>query len=276
MVRYSLRLPLLLYGGCLALVLLDIRLLPRLIDGYGGLELEYRPVEQATRLAYLLAALAGALGLRGPASSPAPASRRATRTARLLLVFGLVMVLLENNWDMGLREALVGRLAFAAALGAALLALAWLMRSGGRAPPLLCGAAVALLALGQVADTLHDKYTGGLLGHALVQGFAGLPGIEEGAELLAAAAVADAAWRWYGAVADAQRLRREPAVTRLVVGLVAFGIGNGFLAYKMHGRYGHFVSNEVAAVGVVLMMVGAWVAWRAWRDPALRDALNAS
>ncbi len=61
MARYSLRLPLLLYGGSLALIALDLRPLPRLIDGYGGLELEYRPVEQATRLAYLV----GALVLRG-------------------------------------------------------------------------------------------------------------------------------------------------------------------------------------------------------------------
>ncbi len=269
MARYSLRLPLLLYGGSLALILLDLRLLPRLIDGYGGVELEYRPVEQATRLAYLLAALAGALALRGLATATRRAAR-AARVARLLLIFGLLMVLLENNWDLTLRESLVGRLVFAGVLGVALLALAWSMWGWGRAPPLLCGAALALLALGQVADTIHDHHTGGLLGHALVQRFAGLPGIEEGTELLAAVAMADAAWRWYGAVADAGRLRRAPAATRLIAGLAAFGIGNGFLAYKMHGRWGYFVSNEVAAVGLLLIAVGAWVAWRAWHELSLR------
>ena len=99
-----------IYGSCMLLFLLDIHLLPQFFVGYGAIESEYRLLEQATRLAYLLVVMMAWLDLRLGDSN---GENRSRNVGGLLLSLGLVMVLLENNWDLTLRETLVGRLVFA-------------------------------------------------------------------------------------------------------------------------------------------------------------------
>ena len=37
----------------------------------------------------------------------------------------MILVILENNWDLTLRESMIGRFIFAATLGSVLLRLSW-------------------------------------------------------------------------------------------------------------------------------------------------------
>ena len=123
-----------IYGSCMLLFLLDIHLLPRIFVGFGAIEPEYRPLEQATRLAYLLVAMLAWLDLRLGDSN---GENRSRSVGWLLLSLGLVMVLLENNWDLTLRETLLGRLVFAVLLGAVLVWLSWLTLYWGWRMPTL-------------------------------------------------------------------------------------------------------------------------------------------
>ena len=52
---------------------------------------------------------------------------------------------------------------------------------------------------------------------------------------------------------------RNPDGLKLLAGLSLFGIGNGFLAFTREGTGGNFVSNELAALGGLLIIVGSWM-----------------
>ena len=51
---------------------------------------------------------------------------------------------------------------------------------------------------------------------------------------------------------------RNPDGLKLLAGLSLFGIGNGFLAFTREGTGGHFVSNELAALGGLMIILGSW------------------
>ena len=253
-----------IYGSCMFLFLLDIHLLPRVFIGYGAIEPEYRPLEQATRLAYLLVAMVAWLDLRLGDSN---GENRSRNVGWLLLSLGLVMVLLENNWDLTLRETLLGRLVFATLLGAVLVWLSWLtLYWGWRMPTLFC-LMVALLALGQGADTYHDGQGGRLLENPAVRAVGTSPGLEESSELLAAWVFFHAAWLWHCRQSATIRFWRTAVGARLVGGLLLLGVGNGFLAFTREGHGGHFISNEMAILGFLLMVMGVWVVWRQLKQP---------
>lgn len=248
-----------IYGSCILLFLLDIHLLPQFFVGYDAIEPEYRPLEQATRLAYLLVMVMAGLDLRLGDSN---GENRSRNVGWLLLSLGLVMVLLENNWDLTLRETLVGRLVFAVLLGSVLVWLAWLTKYWGWRMPTLYCLMIGLLALGQVADTFHDDQGGKLLENTAVRATGTLSGLEEFSELLAAWVFFHAAWLWHCRQPSIILFWRTVTGARLAGGLMLFGVGNGFLAFSREGHGGHFVSNEMAVLGILLMVMGAWVVWR--------------
>ncbi len=255
-----------IYGSCMLLFLLDIHLLPQIFVGYGAIESEYRPLEQATRLAYLLVAMVAWLDLRLGDSN---GENRSRSVGWLLLSLGLVMVLLENNWDLTLRETLLGRLVFAALLGAVLVWLSWLtLYWGWRMPTLYC-LMVVLLALGQAADTFHDGLGGRLLENPAVHAVGTFPGFEETSELLVAWVFFHAAWLWHCRQSATIRFWRTTVGARLVVGLLLLGVGNGFLAFTREGRGGHFISNEMAILGFLLLVMGVCVLWRQLKEPVM-------
>jgi hypothetical protein len=48
-------------------------------------------------------------------------------------------------------------------------------------------------------------------------------------------------------------------------------MGNGFLAFTREGHGGHFISNEMAILGFLLMVIGVWVAWRQLKQPVTQS-----
>ena len=81
-----------------------------------SVESEYRPIEIATRLAVLLIFLLAVIHL-----FQIRKGHRDFRLVGLMVVVGLMLVFLENNWDATLREPLVGRFFLAGFLGGSLL-----------------------------------------------------------------------------------------------------------------------------------------------------------
>ena len=114
---------LLIYFLCFFFFILDTYLLQGLFSEYKTIEPEYRPVEQATRLAYLLVA---AIAWRDLQKNKQNMEANALQTGQTLLFFSLVLVILENNWDLTLRESILGRIIFALTLGSVLVWLSWL------------------------------------------------------------------------------------------------------------------------------------------------------
>ena len=90
---------LLIYVLCFFFFILDTYLLQGLFSEYKAIEPEYRPVEQATRLAYLLVA---AIAWRDLQKNKQNMEANTLQTGRTLLFFSLVLVILENNWDLSL------------------------------------------------------------------------------------------------------------------------------------------------------------------------------
>ena len=148
---------LLIYSLCFFLFLLDTYLLQEIFSEYDDIEPEYRPVEQATRLAYLLVA---AIAWRDIQKNKQNMERNSLQTGKTLLFFSLILVILENNWDLTLRESMAGRVIFALTLGSVLVWLSWLaFNSDWPAPsayPLLYILVLGILGLGQTVDAFHD------------------------------------------------------------------------------------------------------------------------
>ena len=148
---------LLIYVLCFFFFILDTYLLEVLFSEYNGIEPEYRPVEQATRLAYLLVAV---IAWRDLQKNKQNIETNALQTGQTLFFFSLILVILENNWDLTLRESIVGRIIFASTLGLVLVWLSWLaFNSDWPAPsgyPLLYILVLGILGLGQTVDAFHD------------------------------------------------------------------------------------------------------------------------
>ena len=247
---------LLIYSLCFFLFLLDTYLFQEIFSEYGSIEPEYRPVEQATRLAYLFVAV---IAWRDIQENKQSIEGNALQTGKILLFFSLILVVLENNWDLTLRESMVGRFVFAATLGSVLLWLSWLaFNSDWAAPsayPLLYILVLGILGLGQVADTFHD----GKVDNEAAEKIGTTVGLEETTELFAAWILFHAAWIWHNRDPEAVEFWRNSDGLKLLAGLSLFGIGNGFLAFTREGTGGNFVSNELAALGGLLIIVGSWM-----------------
>ena len=261
--RISLLSPLMLavYSICFFIFLLDIYLLPDAFSEYSKIESEYRPVEQATRLAYLLVA---AMAWRDFQQNKQTTEEKSVQMGKILFFFSIIMIILENNWDLTLRESMAGRVIFAVGLGSVLVWLSWFtFNSDWEMPlvyPLLYILVLVFLGLGQIADTFHDEKGEELLDNKAVEKIGTSVGLEETTELFAAWILFHAAWIWHNRDPKAIEFWTSSAGLKHVAGLSLFGIGNGFLAFTREGIGGHFISNELAMLGVFLMAMGAWLA----------------
>ena len=135
-----------IYFICLFLFVLDSYLLGDIFPEYDRIEPEYRPVEQATRLGYLFVA---AIAWKDLQANVKNKTNDELQTGKILFFFGMVLVILENNWDLTLRESMIGRFIFAATLGSVLIRLSWLALHSDWAvasrDPLLYSAVLGLL-----------------------------------------------------------------------------------------------------------------------------------
>ena len=136
---------------------LDSYLLGDIFPEYDRIEPEYRPVEQATRLGYLFVA---AIAWKDLQANVKNKTNDELQTGKILFFFGMILVILENNWDLTLRESMIGRFIFAATLGSVLIRLSWLaFHSDWVVPsiqPLLYISVLGILGLGQTVDAFHD------------------------------------------------------------------------------------------------------------------------
>jgi len=239
-----------IYSACIVLFLLDTYFLPDIFSGYGSIEPEYRPVEQATRLAYLLVAMIAWIEIQ---NNKEETEGNFLQISKVLFSFSLIMIFLENNWDLTLRESMFGRFVFAALLGSVLLWLSWfIFDSDWRVSILFC-TMLGILALSQIADTFHDNKGGDLLDNEVAETIGTTLGFEESSELLASWVLFHAVWLWHNRNSKAIEFWRTNQAFRLVMGLLFLGIGTGFQAYKEF----HFISNEISFLGIILMIVGA-------------------
>ena len=247
---------LLIYILCFFLFLLDTYLLQEVFSEYDDIEPEYRPVEQATRLAYLFVAI---IAWRDIQKNKQNIEANAIQTGKTLLFFSLILVILENNWDLTLRESMAGRVIFALTLGSVLVWLSWLaFNSDWPAPsgyPLLYILVLGILGLGQTVDAFHD----GIVSNEAAQEIGTNITLEETTELFAAWVLFHAAWVWHNRDPEAINFWQNPDGWKLLGGLLLLGIGNGFLAFTREGIGGHFVSNEIAALGVFLIICGIYI-----------------
>ena len=247
-----------IYGSCMLLFLLDNHLLPRIFVGYGAIESEYRPLEQATRFGYLLLVAVAFIHLK-----QFPDHGRETRTTQVVLGLGVLMVFLENNWDLWLREPLLGRVLLSVLLTGSLLYLFIRFQPRDWRAAALVVTVVLLLAVGQLMDSLHDTQkrhdplvlpisTGDL------SFLDGLYWIEEIAELLTAMVLLHAFARWLAASSGpvlALEFWKTGQGYRLAAGLLLLAAGNGFTVYD----HGHFAPWKFFITGLVLMSTGAWM-----------------
>ena len=171
----------------------------------------------------------------------------------------LILVILENNWDLTLRESIAGRVIFALTLGSVLVWLSWLaFNSDWPAPfayPLLYILVLGILGLGQTVDAFHD----GIVSNEAAQDIGTNITLEETTELFAAWIFFHAAWIWHNRDPEAIIFWQKPDGWKLLGGLSLLGIGNGFLAFTREGTGGHFVSNHIAALGVLLIILGIYL-----------------
>ncbi len=246
---------LIIYSTCIILFLLDTYVFPDIFSGYSRIEPEYRPVEQATRLAYLLVVAIAWIEIQ---NNKEEIEGNYLQISKILFVFSLIMIFLENNWDLTLRESMVGRFVFAIFLGSALVWLSWLTFDADWRVSILFCTMLAFLALSQIADTFHDNKGGDLLDNEAVVVVGTSLGFEETSELLASWMLFHAVWLWHNRNTTAIEFWRTPEAFRLIMGLLFFGIGNGFQAYKEF----HFVSNEISFLGIILMCIGIWLAMK--------------
>ena len=247
---------LLIYFLCFFFFILDTYLLQGLFSEYKDIEPEYRPVEQATRLGYFLVA---AIAWRDLQKNKQNMEANALQTGQTLLFFSLVLVILENNWDLTLRESILGRIIFALTLGSVLVWLSWLaFNSDWPVPsgyPLLYILVLGILGLGQTVDAFHD----GIVSNEAAQEIGTNITLEETTELFAAWVLFHAAWIWHNRDSEAIVFWQNPDGLKLLGGLSLLGVGNGFLAFTREGTGGHFVSNQVAALGLFLIICGIYV-----------------
>lgn len=247
---------LLIYFLCFFFFILDTYLFQGLFSEYKDIEPEYRPVEQATRLAYLLVA---AIAWRDLQKNKQNMETNALQTGKTLLFFSLILVILENNWDLTLRESIVGRVIFASTLGSVLVWLSWLaFNSDWPAPsayPLLYILVLGILGLGQTVDAFHD----GIVSNEAAQEIGTNITLEETTELFAAWVLFHAAWIWHNRDPEVINFWQNPDGLKLLAGLSLLGIGNGFLAFTREGTGGHFVSNQIAVLGILLMTLGIYI-----------------
>ena len=250
---------LLIYFLCFFFFILDTYLLQGLFSEYKTIEPEYRPVEQATRLAYLLVA---AIAWRDLQKNKQNMEANALQTGQTLLFFSLVLVILENNWDLTLRESILGRIIFALTLGSVLVWLSWLaFNSDWPAPsgyPLLYILVLGILGLGQTVDAFHD----GIVSNEAAQEIGTNITLEETTELFAAGVLFHAAWIWHNRDSKAISFWQNSDGLKLVGGLSLLGVGNGFLAFTREGTGGHFVSNQVAILGALFIILGIYLTYK--------------
>jgi len=244
---------LLIYFLCFFFFILDTYLLEVLFSEYNDIEPEYRPVEQATRLAYLLVAV---IAWRDLQKNKQNIETNALQTGKTLLFFSIILVILENNWDLTLRESIVGRIIFALTLGSVLVWLSWLaFNSDWPAPsgfPLLYILVLGILGLGQTVDAFHD----GIVSNEAAQEIGTNITLEETTELFAAWVLFHAAWIWHNRDPEVINFWQNSDGLKLLGGLLLLGVGNGFLAFTREGTGGHFVSSQVAMLGVLFIILG--------------------
>ena len=247
---------LLIYFLCFFFFILDTYLLEVFFSEYNDIEPEYRPVEQATRLAYLLVAV---IAWRDLQKNKQSIETNTLQTGKTLLFFSLILVILENNWDLTLRESIVGRIIFALTLGSILVWLSWLaFNSDWPAPsgfPLLYILVLGILGLGQTVDAFHD----GIVSNEAAQEIGTNITLEETTELFAAWVLFHATWIWHNRDPEVIIFWQNSDGLKLLGGLLLLGVGNGFLAFTREGTGGHFVSSQVAMLGVLFIILGIYL-----------------
>ena len=245
-----------IYFICLFLFVLDSYLIGDIFPEYDRIEPEYRPVEQATRLGYLFVA---AIAWRDLQVDVKNKTNNELQTGKTLFFFGMILVILENNWDLTLRESMIGRFIFAATLGSVLLRLSWLAFYSNSAvssmQPLLYISVLGILGLGQTVDAFHD----GIVSNEAANDFGTNIILEETTELFAAWVLFHAAWLWHNRNPKMAAFWRQSEGLKLLAGLFFLGIGNGFLAFTREDSGGHFVSNQIAALGFFLIICGIYL-----------------
>ena len=245
-----------IYFICLFLFALDSYLLGDIFPEYDRIEPEYRPVEQATRLGYLFVA---AIAWKDLQANVKNKTNDELQTGKTLFFFGMILVILENNWDLTLRESMIGRFIFAATLGSVLVRLSWLaFHSDWAVPsiqPLLYISVLGILGLGQTVDAFHD----GIVSNEAANDLGTNIILEETTELFAAWVLFHAAWLWHNRNPKMAAFWRQSEGLKLLAGLFFLGIGNGFLAFTREDSGGHFVSNQIAALGFFLIICGIYL-----------------
>ena len=142
-----------------------------------------------------------------------------------------------------------------------LLWLSWLaFNSDWPAPsgyPLLYILVLGILGLGQTVDAFHD----GIVSNEAVQEIGTNITLEETTELFAAWVLFHAAWIWHNRDPKAINFWQNSEGLKLVGGLSLLGVGNGFLAFTREGTGGHFVSNQVAILGALFIILGIYLTY---------------
>ena len=111
---------------------------------------------------------------------------------------------------------------------------------------------MGILGLGQTVDAFHD----GIVSNEAAQEIGTNITLEETTELFAAWVLFHAAWIWHNRDPEVINFWQNSDGLKLLGGLLLLGVGNGFLAFTREGTGGHFVSSQVAMLGVLFIILG--------------------
>ena len=104
-------------------------------------------------------------------------------------------------------------------------------------------------------DAFHD----GIVSNETAQEIGTNITLEETTELFAAWVLFHAAWIWHNRDPKVINFWQNSDGLNLVGGLSLLGVGNGFLAFTREGTGGHFVSNQVAILGAIFIILGIYL-----------------
>ena len=268
------------YIMCILLYILEYFVAVSLSDHYfdfhwRGIDSEYRPMEMITRLAYLMLIGVAYLHLQ-----QFPEHRRETKIAQVGVVLGIFMVLLENNWDLWLREPLIGRIIFGLLLGLVLLYLFLRFLPHDRYAASLVAGVVVLLAFSQIIDTMGDSHKEHdplelpyeLDDIPVLDTLDDVRGLEGLLELLLAFMLLHAFVRWIYSSPDphlALSFWDTQQGRNAAIGILLFGIGNGFISWD----HGHF-ALKFFLPGALMMLAGMWYIRRVLESDELVDMIS--
>lgn len=184
------------------------------------------------------------------------------RMVQVVLILSVVLVLLENNWDLTLRESEIGRIVVAILFSGCLAYLFFETGVKDRTNGLLLVGTMGALAISQALDALHDgKYQD----NQLLELFSGLDsviGLEEWLEMLAFFMLVQVFMRWLEQQEPpsvALRIWYTPTGHRLLLGLLLLSVGNGLLvrtASDPDHPYSVILGVILDVAGVILLYQG--------------------